>query len=235
MSEQERDIWLCLSGGNALGAYHAGAYQAVSDGASLTPVDRIGAKVRPWPYCGSKPPCGERAATQWNIRDARRAVYFSGWGKSERRQAMIEALVSGGVPFSGGLHDRPDMAQSFGPMNANITSINERLSYDDYVREITANRLCLDLCGMGAMTYRFVELAMYGCPILAEKRQVGFFNDLKLDFVEWFSSSSELRQKATSLLDDDERLVAMGAGARAFWERYLSPIAHAKMLLAELS
>jgi len=29
MNERERETWLCLSGGNALGAYHAGAYEAL--------------------------------------------------------------------------------------------------------------------------------------------------------------------------------------------------------------
>lgn len=44
MSEQERDIWLCLSGGNALGAYHAGAYQAL-EAAGIGPSRVAGASV----------------------------------------------------------------------------------------------------------------------------------------------------------------------------------------------
>lgn len=44
MSERERDIWLCLSGGNALGAYHAGAYQAL-EAAGIGPSRIAGASA----------------------------------------------------------------------------------------------------------------------------------------------------------------------------------------------
>ncbi|WP_375165015.1 patatin-like phospholipase family protein [Rhizobium hidalgonense] len=40
---QTAEIWLCLSGGNALGAYHAGAY-SVLHRAGIRPV-RIGTSV----------------------------------------------------------------------------------------------------------------------------------------------------------------------------------------------
>ncbi|MCF6371028.1 patatin-like phospholipase family protein [Rhizobium halophilum] len=44
MVEREREIWLCLSGGNALGAYHAGAYEALA-AAGATPTRIAGASI----------------------------------------------------------------------------------------------------------------------------------------------------------------------------------------------
>ena len=39
-----REVWLCLSGGNALGAYHAGAYQALHS-AGIEPTRIAGASI----------------------------------------------------------------------------------------------------------------------------------------------------------------------------------------------
>lgn len=44
MAENRREIWLCLSGGNALGSYHAGAYEAL-DTAGLAPARIAGASI----------------------------------------------------------------------------------------------------------------------------------------------------------------------------------------------
>lgn len=89
MTERLRENWLCLSGGNALGAYHAGAYEALA-AKGITPTRIAGASIG----------AITSAIIAGNAPEARVPRLRRFWGKATQHQHVLP-LFDGMMPRMG--------------------------------------------------------------------------------------------------------------------------------------
>ena len=190
-------------------------------------------KVVPWPYFGANPQ--EFDTPPWTDPDDGK-LFFSGWWAPAVRPRCIDKLLRAGVPFTGGLHQREEHSTiNVESGDYHPATFAPRVGRRAWLEEVSRCGAALDLPGNGQLTHRFVEAMMLGCPVIALRREIRYAGRAPTDDEVAWCSEDDLVDEALRLLADRERRRQLGAAGRAYYEKFLSPRAHALRFIEVLN
>lgn len=99
----------------------------------------------------------------------------------------------------------------------------KKVRYDEFLREITRSKICLDLPGNGAFCYRLVNYLAIGACIIAYPHQTRFHVPLENSrhIVYCKADFSDLTELCEFYLKNDEKREAVCAESRRFFDQNL--------------